>query len=190
MMLPWKWHQWWQARPVLCGTQGSGLQCFVSAGFMHSVPVAMAQHLSACRSIVVPTGFMPVGIFAAQCCPFQEVLLVLPNSAVLMIYELCSCEQYLVGLLLVALPGFRARHGKNLWNSSCFIWRDNRCVVWPRQELRSSFKVQCGASRWEWKINFLQFFGATQNPGKYLTSSEQVMQVATYCFVDLLFSDL
>lgn len=64
-----------------------GFTVFVShkqtAGFMHSVPVAMAQHLSKCSSIVAITDFMPVGIFAAQRRLFQEVPLVLPNSSCL-----------------------------------------------------------------------------------------------------------
>lgn len=182
MTFPWKWQAW----AVLWGTRGLGLQCFVShkktACFMHSVSVVMAQHLSTCCSIVVLAGFVPVGISAAQCCLFQEVLLVLPNSAVAMIYELCSCERWLVALLLVVLPASRARRSKNLWNSSCFIWRDNGCVVWPGHERHGSCKAQCGASRWDRKSYFLHLWGHSESlKGPHVLRADYTSVDFLYC---------
>lgn len=109
---------------------------------MHSVSVAMAKNCQNAVQMSFFPNFMPVGLFAPQCCLLQEVLLSLPNSALPVIYELWSCEQWLVGLLLVALPAFQARPSRNLWNSSCFICRGNCCVVWHRHKLHTSFKAE------------------------------------------------
>lgn len=188
IMFPWNWQIWWQHDPS-SRTQGLGLQflchkkdCWHHAQCFGSNGTKLSK---CCSNVVLLSGFLRAGIFAAQCCLLQEVLLILPDSALPMMYELCSCEQWLVGLLLVALPAFQARHSRKLWNSSCFIWCGNCWVVWPRHELHTSFTLELQGEK---ESCFLHFCFVRLNLMGHSESLKRPQFLrANYASVDILY---
>lgn len=190
MMFPWNWQIWWQHDPS-SRTQGLGLQFLChkkkTAGIMHSVSVAMAQN---CQN-AVQMFFFPV-LWKLESLPLNAASLrksfsscqTLPYQ---MIYELRSCEQWLVGLLLVALPAFQARPSRNSWNSSCFIWRGNCCVVWPRRELHTSFTLELQGEKESCFLHFFFFFVRLNFLGHSESLKRPQFLRANHASVDILY---
>lgn len=191
MMFPWNWQIWWQHDPS-SRTQGLGLQFCVTkkktAGNHAQCFGSNGTKLSKCRSnVLLLSGFMKAGIFAAQCCLLEEVLLILPDSALLndlWVVQLWTMIGRVITCSVASLPSKTQQEFMEqflfylAWQLLCSLTQ-----AWAPHQL------YFGASRWGRKLlSELLFFFVRLN---FLGHSESLKRPqflrANHASVDILY---